>query len=112
MTRSTGQRKPHFKNVIPKDPAIQPFAAWMEGNRNFYAAFRGWLREGGYGYSSLNIYGVAARLALGYLNRPYWTLDPETDLDPVRDFIETHYASAAPAQHTPRAWQNWRNMCC
>jgi site-specific recombinase XerD len=95
MTHSTGKRKPHFKNVIPADPAIQPFAAWVQGNRNFYAGFRRWLREGGYGDSSLNTYGVAARLALGYLNQPYWTLDPETGLQPVCGYLETHYASHA-----------------
>jgi len=95
MTRSIGKRKPHFKNVIPKDPAIKPFADWVAGNRNFYAGFRRWLREGGYSYSALNTYGVAVRLALGYLDEPYWTIDPETGLDRVREYIGIHYTSAA-----------------
>lgn len=95
MTRSTGKRKPHFKNVILADPAVKPFADWVAENRNFYAGFRRWLREGGYGYSSLNTYGVAARLAFGYLDQPYWTIDPDTGPDRVRDYIGTHYASAA-----------------
>jgi site-specific recombinase XerD len=95
MTRSTGQRKPHFKNTIPKDPALQPFSAWAEGNRNFYAGFRRWLRDGGYGDSALNCYGVAARLALGFLNQPYWTIDPETDLERVREHLTAHFSSAA-----------------
>ena len=35
MTLSTGQRCHHFKNTIPKDPAITPFAAWPTPNLYF-----------------------------------------------------------------------------
>lgn len=47
---------------------------WLPQNRGFYASFRRWLREGGYGDSALNLYGVAARLALGYLDKAYWLI--------------------------------------
>jgi hypothetical protein len=63
MTRSTGRRKHHFKNVLPRDPAVKPFGQWLGANRSFYGTFRTWLRDGGYGDSALNIYGTAARPA-------------------------------------------------
>ncbi len=93
MTRSTGQRRFHFKNVIPKDPAIKPLKSWFVPNRTFYTDFRRWLQEGGYSDSSLNIYGVAARLALGLLDKPYWEIDPRDDLDRVRQYMVDRYES-------------------
>jgi|GEM_PF-4418732 len=35
MTRSTGQRAFHFKNVQPADPTLTPFAAWPPANQKF-----------------------------------------------------------------------------
>lgn len=98
MTRSTGKRKFHFKNIRPKDPAIKPFGEWFPANRGFYACFRRWLREGGYSDSALHLYSVAARIALGYLDKAYWLIDPVADLDRVRDYIATHYQSQATRQ--------------
>ena len=46
--------------------------------------FRRWLCEGGYGASALDLYSVAARLALGWLDKAYWLIDPDADLDRVR----------------------------
>ncbi len=66
---------------------------WFPPNRGLYADFRRWLRDGGYGDSALTLYGVAARLALGYLDKAYWLIDPEGDLDRVRQAIRDHYQS-------------------
>jgi integrase len=66
---------------------------WPSGNRNFYSRFRRWLRDGGYGDWALSLYGTAARLALGWLDTEYWLIDPEDDLDRVREVIITHYES-------------------
>ena len=93
MTLSTGQRRPHFKNTLPSDPAITPLAAWPLPNRSFLSAFKDWLKTGGYSPSALNLYSVAARLALGYLNKVYWTIDPEIDLEKVRSYIARRYPS-------------------
>lgn len=93
MTLSTGQRRHHFKNTTPKDPAITPFAAWPIPNHSFQHSFYQWLKSGGYGPSTLNTYSVVARLTLGYLNKPHWTIDPEADIELVRGYIEQHYAS-------------------
>jgi len=93
MTLSTGKRRHHFKNSTPKDPAITPFAAWPIPNRSFHHSFYHWLKAGGYGPSARNLYSVAARLALGYLNKLHWEIDPETDLDRVRSYIEKRYSS-------------------
>lgn len=43
----------------------------------------GW-RPGGYSDSALRLYGAAARLALGALDKAYWLIDPKDDLDTVR----------------------------
>jgi len=95
MTLSTGQRRHHFKKTLPSDPAITPFAAWPLPNRSFQRSFYLWLKAGGYSPSSLNTYSVAARLALGYLNKLHWTIEPEADLERVRQYLQTRYPSAA-----------------
>ena len=71
MTSKTKKRC--STSVRFKDPAIKPIGRWSSANRGLYDRFRRWLREGGYGDSALNIYGVAARLALGLLDKAYWT---------------------------------------
>jgi integrase len=70
-----------------------PIHEWPSVNRNFYSHFRRWLRDGGYSDSTLTLYGTAARLALGWLDMAYWLIDPEADLDRVREIIAAHYAS-------------------
>ncbi len=97
MTLTTGQRRPHFKNVLPKDPAVKPFGEWPDANRRFYADFRAWLRECGYGPSSVNTYGVAARMALGWLQRPYGQIDPDADLARVRTYLAARFATTGTA---------------
>ncbi len=94
MTRSTGQRRPHFKNVIPKDPAVKAFGDWPEANRRFYADFRAWLRECGYSHSALNTYGSATRLAIGWLDKPYWEIDPDGDLDRVCVYLVQRFTQS------------------
>ncbi len=87
MTRSMGKRRFHFKNMIPRDPAIQPFGEWPEANRAFHGRFREWLKKSSYSESALHIYSVAARMAIGYLGKPYWEIDPQADLERVRRWI-------------------------
>jgi integrase len=93
MTRSTGQRKFGFKSIRHKDSAVKPFKEWLPVNRSFYQSFRLWLLDAGYGESSLGTYRAAFRLALGWLDKPYWEIDPQADLDRVREYIATHYDS-------------------
>jgi integrase/recombinase XerD len=95
VTRSTGRRRHHFKSVIPSDPAVTPLAAWPTPNRSFHHSFYYWLKAGGYAETTLNLYSVAARLALGYLNKMHWTIDPDADIELVRDYIKGHYASVS-----------------
>ena len=80
-------RRFHFKSPPLKDLAIQRFKEWSEENKGFYGGFRNWLKENGYGPSTLNIYGAAMRMAIGYLRKPYWTIDPEEDLERVRGHL-------------------------
>jgi integrase/recombinase XerD len=98
MTLSTGQRRHTFRNTKPRDPAITPFAFWPFPNRSFHQSFQQWLKSGGYSPSSLNAYSVAARLALGYLNKMYWAIDPNADIEIVQEYIERHYASRSTRQ--------------
>jgi site-specific recombinase XerD len=81
-------RRFHFKNAKLKDPAIQRYLEWSQENIGFYTGFRNWLKENGYGHSALNSYGAATRMAIGYLRKPYWTIDPETDLERVREHLQ------------------------
>ena len=88
MTRSTGKRRFHFKNTTPSDPAILPLAQWPTPNHSFHHSFYQWLKAGGYSSSALGTYSVAARLAMGFLNKLYWMINPEADLERVCRYIE------------------------
>ncbi len=74
------KRTVRFNQTHPKDPAIKSYGQWLGENQNFYADFRDWLKASGYGPSSIHLYGCAARQAIGYLDKPYWLIDPEADL--------------------------------
>jgi integrase/recombinase XerD len=87
------KHKRHFPPVRFRGPVLKAYDDWFPANRSFYGSFRRWLRDGGYGDSALDIYGVAARLALGYLDKPYWLIEPDADLHRVRDYVATHYDS-------------------
>jgi len=93
MTRSTGQRKFGFRSIRHHDPAVKPFREWLPVNRSFYGSFRLWLQDAGYSQSTLGIYRAAFRLTLGWLDKPYWEIDPQADLDRVREYIAAHYDS-------------------
>lgn len=76
-----GQKRAfHFKNIQPADPEVRRFGDWLPENRRFFADFRKWLKDTGYGEIALGLYSVAARQIIGYLDQPYWTIDPEADL--------------------------------
>jgi site-specific recombinase XerD len=80
----------HFKNIQPADPAIKAWGDWLPANRSFYRNFRQWLIESSYSQSSLTIYSVAARQALGFLDKPYWAIEPERDLEMAWQRLQTH----------------------
>jgi site-specific recombinase XerD len=60
-----------------------------------FAGFRDWLKAGGYSDSALSQYSVAARLALGLLDKPSCEIDPATDLDRVREYIASRFDKAS-----------------
>jgi integrase len=95
MTRSTGQRKFGYRSIRHPDPAVKPYAEWPSANQGFYNGFRLWLQGAGYSQSTLGIYRAAFRLALGLLDKPYWEINPQADLDRVREYIAAHYDSLA-----------------
>ena len=70
----------HFNNKQPTDPEVRRFGDWLPENRGFYACFRNWLKDTGYGKVAVSLYCVAARQIMGYLDKPYWTIDPNVDL--------------------------------
>jgi site-specific recombinase XerD len=84
-------RRFHFKSALLKDLAIQRFGEWSNENRGFYMGFRDWLKENGYGPSTLNIYGAATRMAIGFLHKPYWMIDPQADLERVQEHLARSY---------------------
>ena len=85
---------------------VKPVQEWSAGNQRFYSDFRHWLWEGGYSRSTAYLYGIAARLALGWLDKGYKLVDPQADplaslragLEGVRQAIATHYRSEATRQ--------------
>jgi len=93
MDESKRQRKFSYKNRKPSDPAVRRFGEWSQANLGFYNSFRDWLKDTGYSNSALNIYSVAARYAIGYLDKPYWVIDPDDDLKRVQDRMWERYAS-------------------
>lgn len=85
---------------------VKPVQEWSAGNQRFYNDFRHWLREGGYSRSTAYLYGIAARLALSWLDKGYELVDPQADpsaslragLEGARQAIATHYKSEATRQ--------------
>ena len=74
-------RRFHFKNKLPTDPAVRRYGDWSKANQGFFISFRQWLKDNGYGTSALNIYSVVARQVIGFLDKPYWTIDPDADIE-------------------------------
>ncbi|MBI4733106.1 MAG: tyrosine-type recombinase/integrase [Chloroflexi bacterium] len=95
MTKSTGKLPFHFTNTLPPDPAVQRFGDWLPANREFYAGFRRWLKESSYSDSALGIYGSAARTAIGFLRKPYWRINPESDLALAYEHLRQRHSSPA-----------------
>ncbi len=89
MTPPKKTRRPHFCDTQPKDPAIRRFGQWPHVNQNFFAAYRRWLKETQCSPSTLNLYSVGARQAIGFLDKPYWMIDPVSDLDAVWSHLST-----------------------
>lgn len=88
MDESKRKRKFHYKNRIPSDPQARRFGEWSQANIGFYNSFRDWLKETGYSDSALSIYSVAARYAIGYLDKPYWVIDLDNDLERVKKRLQ------------------------
>lgn len=86
------------RSHLPLSPAFKNIQDWPPANRGFYAAFRDWLYHSGYGPSALSLYGVAARLAFSLVEKPYWQMEPEADLNRVRDYIRAQYPSLGTQQ--------------
>lgn len=75
------KRRFHFKNNQPADPAVRRFGDWPHENRDFHQAFRQWLKDTGYGNAAINLYSVASRQAIGFIDKPYWIIDPDADIE-------------------------------
>ncbi len=90
MSKSTNTR-----TRLPNDPERLNFSDWLPANRGLYENFRTWLKDSGYSPSALNLYGTAARHALGYLQKAYWQIDPEIDLPNVWAYLQRRSLTAA-----------------
>jgi site-specific recombinase XerD len=95
MTGQPRKRRPFLRGVPPKDPEIAPIDDWPPANRGFLAGFREWLYASGYSIVTMKLYGVAARQALGYLNKPYWQIDPQDDLARVWEHLQARPIAAS-----------------
>ncbi|MRR30322.1 site-specific integrase, partial [bacterium] len=88
-------RRPHYKDNLPHDPQVKRWSQWLPANHGFHENFRAWLKESSYSNSALNLYSVAARQAIGWLDMPYWQIDPETDLQKVWEHLQARPISGA-----------------
>lgn len=102
MTPSTGKRKYHHKSTKLVDPDEKSWNDFPEENQTFHEAFLQWLKEGGYSTSALQIYGAAARMALGYLDKPYTQIDIAVDIFRVQQHLANSHRTPA----TQRQYQN------
>ena len=86
------------KTIVPANPpaalpvngqlvAVKTMGEWPAINQNFHKQFRLWLADGGYGDSAINQYSVASRWTFGILDKLYWTINPATDFQIVRDYF-------------------------
>lgn len=89
MSAKPRKRRPFQRGAHPPHPAITPYEAWLPANRSFYGDFRNWLFESGYSKSAMKLYGVAVRQAIGFLNKPYWQIDPDADLKRAWKFLQS-----------------------
>lgn len=94
MSRSGYKKRFHFKNIRTTDPAIRRFGDWLPENHGFYVGFRKWLTDTGYGDIAVKLYAVFARQAIGFIDKPYWIIDPETDLLRFWQHLHTRPLSA------------------
>ena len=69
--------------------AVKPIEAWSSHNRDFFADFRRWLRDGGYSDSAIKLYSISGRLALDAILRP-------DELDALLAAFTAWRASTAP----------------
>ena len=83
---------------LNRHPDVKPIGQWLPGSQACYDAFRRWLREGGYGGSSLTLYAAAARVVFGWLDKTHWDIDPDADIERVRRFVTANCQAEATAQ--------------
>lgn len=90
MKNTHYQRKfERLVDIPPADPAIRRFGEWLPVNQDFYQGFRGWLKASSYSPSAINLYGVAARQAIGFIDKPYWQIDPKADVECFWNHLQT-----------------------
>jgi len=80
---------------MTRERLTTPIRTWSFANQGFYANFRTWLKDSGYSPSTLNIYGAGVRQALGYLQKDYWKIDPERDLERTWLYLQTRPLTAS-----------------
>ena len=85
---------------------------WPSLNRAFCNAFREWLQEGGYSDHTIRLYSIAVRLALGLLEKPYWLVDPEADLDRVWRHVITHCESESTCSNYRKGFAKLAEFLC
>jgi site-specific recombinase XerD len=96
MSRPYKWKSPfHFRDRVPADPDVKRMGAWLECNRECYRQFYVWLGRDGYAARTRSGYGIAARVALGLLDKPHWQIDLQTDLARVREHLLARTANAS-----------------
>jgi site-specific recombinase XerD len=61
---------------------------WEPANQYAHRLFGEWIVETGGSAYTAHLYGIAARIVFGLIDQPYKLIDPDSDLQRVRAFIE------------------------
>jgi site-specific recombinase XerD len=89
MSKTKRQRRFRNDEKTPYDHTMKPFKEWSHENRNCAGMFRDWLLDTGYSTTAVKCYGAAARQVLAFLDKLYWTIDPDADLELVWQHMQT-----------------------
>ena len=89
MTVEEGKHTPDEDGSIYEKITFKPLKEWSRDNRNFFFSFRAWMKSGNYSKSTIHMYSAAVVQALGLLNKPYWRIDPDADLEWFSAYLET-----------------------
>ena len=112
MTRTTGKRPYHLKNIKPMDPNTLPIKEWPEANQELFLDFRQWMIDTGCSDATVETYKVGARFSLGFLQVLWWRIDPIKDIDQVWAYLQQQYQGQDKLEVYRKGIKKFRQYLC